>query len=260
MSYGTLATGEYGHMRVKAYLSSHATIRAWDCNRQCYHSHKKKVKKPSESHHKIISGYNRIMRWICFAILINCLWASPSFAQKFPTFQPGEPITDVSGSLPREYLAEMQLKLQSYPFAVRAVYLPQTQGTHLGLYAARLFQHWDMPEDQMLVVIALDRRKIGVHAGQKLKARMKEEGLQDQEIPVPIASPVPGQTPDPTLPLDVSSEFDHLDLIPQAIDQVSSSLKETQDTRNPPRNGEQSDETVFDKYSAKRANTRSTTN
>lgn len=184
------------------------------------------------------------MRWICFLVILTCLWASPCLAQNFPTFQPGEPITDVSGTLPREYLSEMQLKLESYPFQVRAVYLPQTQGTHLGLYAARLFQHWDMPEDQMLVVIALDRRKIGVHAGKALKARMKEEGLQDQEIPVPTASPIPGQTADPTLPLDVSSEFEHLDLIPQAIDQVSRSLKETPDTRNPPRNGESSEDSV----------------
>ena len=181
------------------------------------------------------------MRWICIFLILGCLWAPASFAQSFPKYQPGEPITDLSGTLPPEYLTEMQLSIQSYPFEVRVVYLPDTRGTHLGMYAARLFRHWQMPEDQMLVVVALDRRKIGIHAGKTLKADMKAEGLEKQELALPTPTPIPGQTADPTLPLDVSSEFEHLDLIPEAIDQVSRSLKEMPDKRNPPRNGQSAD-------------------
>lgn len=179
------------------------------------------------------SGYNVGMRigqsMILVIGLITCLLASfPAqiLAQTLPAHVEGEIVSDLSGELPDAYLRRMEARVRQYPYRVEVVYLPGTKGLHLGAYAAKLFKHWKLPADSMLVVVALDRRKMGVHAGDELKAKLKADA-QDQEVPLPEASP--GQSPQPQAsgeaPLDMSEAADHLDLVPQAIDQVSEALK-----------------------------------
>ncbi len=159
-------------------------------------------------------------------ILIFCLGlTSTVWAQSFPEYQDGVAITDVTGKLPLSYISQIDAQVRAYPFPVKVVYLPETQDINLGHYASRLFTHWELPEDHLLVVVALDRRKIGIHAGQQVKAQLKNQSDQDQELPIPSPSaPIPGVTADPTLQPDTSSEFDHLELIPQAIEQISQSI------------------------------------
>lgn len=147
------------------------------------------------------------------------------WAETLPGFAPERHIVDISGQLTADYLRKVEAQISQYPFDVRVVYIPDTKGLNLGSYAARLFERWKLPQDSMLLVVALDRPKIGVHAGKKLKQSLTQD-MQDQEIPVPSASPIPGVTPDPTLPLDVAPEFNHLDLIPNAIDEITESMKQ----------------------------------
>lgn len=173
-------------------------------------------------------------RAIIFCIGLWGLQLAPVFAQTLPDPPPERQILDLSGKLSDNYLNRIEAQLQAYPFEVKVVYLPASKNVHLGKYAAKLFKHWQMPEDQLLLVVALDRKKIGVHAGTALKGMLK----QDQEMPLPSSSPnssaPPPASPDPTLPLDVAAEMDHLELIPEAIDQVSQSLQQqTPDRKRP---------------------------
>jgi len=183
------------------------------------------------------SGYNTHMKhWkylVSILIVLISSQLAPVFAQALPEFVPELQVRDLSEQLPESYLADIEQSLQQYTFPVRVVYLPDTVGVNLGQYAARLFRHWRLPEDSLLLVVALDRRKMGVHAGTELKTQLKAE-TQDQEVALPSASPVPGVTPDPTLPLDVSSEFDHLELIPEAIDQITHSMQEQPESQRKP--------------------------
>lgn len=172
---------------------------------------------------------------IIYYIVLNLALLAPVQAENLPDLIAEERATDLSGKLSSEYMMRMESQLQSYPFQVRAVYLPDTKGRNLGLYAAKLFEHWHLPADSMLVVVALDRRKIGIHAGQTLKAKLKDQAQQDQEIPLESPSPSAQASEQPENPnpeptdeaLDLSSGLDHLELVPQAIEDVSDSLKQS---------------------------------
>lgn len=173
----------------------------------------------------------KYLRLLIVGIILQLACVLPLAAQTLPDLQPGKIVYDLSESLSADYLRLTETQLARYPFTVRVVYLPQTTGVNLGQYAARLFRHWDLPRDSLLLVVALDRRKMGVHAGSELKTLLAEEPQPEQDLPQP--TPVPGVTPDPTLPLDVSSEFDHLELIPQAVDQIADAMRESPDKRQP---------------------------
>lgn len=153
-------------------------------------------------------------------------------AQNFPSLVEGETVTDASGELQADYLIKIQNQISQYPFPVRVVYLPSTQGVNLGNYASGLFMHWQLSDDSMLVVVALDRRRIGVHAGTGLQATLKNNA-QAKEIalpePSPSGSPSPGASPEASSkpaerPLDLSAGMSHLDLVPQAIENVTDAL------------------------------------
>ncbi|MGV3525537.1 MAG: TPM domain-containing protein [Candidatus Sericytochromatia bacterium] len=159
-------------------------------------------------------------------------WLASASAQTVSQQAPAERVTDLSETLSSEYLAQIDQQLERYPFPVRVLYLTDTEGLNLGNYAAQQFQRWHLPENSMLMVVAVDRRKMGVHAGSELKAQLREQ-VQDQELPLP--TPDPNASADPTLPLDPSSEFDHLELIPQAIEQVTDSLQtQSEENRDAP--------------------------
>ncbi|HEY9839022.1 MAG: hypothetical protein ACAI44_18670 [Candidatus Sericytochromatia bacterium] len=159
-------------------------------------------------------------RHLIFYIGLWLALLAPVQAETLPSHVENQPITDISGQLPGQYLAHMEARLRQYPFHVELVYLPGTQGLHLGRYASKLFAHWHMASDSMLVVVALDRRKIGIHAGKDLKGKLKADS-QDQELALP--TPKPGASPQAaTKPLE--PEINHLDLVPEAIDTVSQAL------------------------------------
>ncbi|PKL76595.1 MAG: hypothetical protein CVV27_09470 [Candidatus Melainabacteria bacterium HGW-Melainabacteria-1] len=175
---------------------------------------------------------------LIYIVLYSALLA-PAEAQKqaeiFPSRLQDRSVSDVSGQLSATYLAGIENQLRQYPFQVEVIYLPGTQHLNLGIYASKLFRHWKLPEDSMLVVVALDRRKIGVHAGTALKARLKQE-QQTRELELPSAVPTQAASAEPAatgaspkasglVPLDLAEGMDHLDLVPQAIDDLSESLR-----------------------------------
>ncbi len=174
-----------------------------------------------------------------YPISILIVWFSlqlASLGQTYPAFEAGQRITDVSNSLPQAYLEQVERDLSTYDFPVRVVYLKNTQGVKLGKYASNLFGRWKLPANEMLVVVALDRRKIGVHAGTELKNQLQESAPEVDFLngePEPIGTPLPGETRDPAVPLDVSSEFDHLELISEAVSQVKNDLQNTEKASKP---------------------------
>lgn len=189
----------------------------------------------------VSSGYNEGMtnwRHLILSIGLIIAMLAPVRAETWPQHVDGELVTDVSGKLPAAYLGRIEAKLRAYPFHVETVYLPDTKSLNLGLYAAKLADHWHLPPDSMLVVVALDRRKIGVHAGKALKAKLKQ-GVQDKEVTLPTPKPAakstakprpasakPAQaTPSPEIPLDLTSATSHLELVGAAIDNVTDAIK-----------------------------------
>lgn len=180
-----------------------------------------------------------IWRHLIFYIGLSLALLAPIQAETLPKHVEGEVITDVSGQLPEAYQARMASRLRGYPFHVEAVYLPRTKNLNLGIYAAKLHAQWHMPPDSMLVVVALDRRKIGIHAGKALKAKLKQDA-QDKEINLATPSPRastqasarPGASAKPVAtpqPLDLTSATSHLELVGEAIDEVSQALKQEAD-------------------------------
>lgn len=177
-----------------------------------------------------------MIKWRQLLLSIGLWLAVLAWAQAeiLPPHAPNAVVTDVSGHLPADYLARMRAQLEAYPFRVEVVYLPQTRQLNLGLYAAKLAANWRMPDDSMLVVVALDRRKIGIHAGKALRAKLRQ-GVQDKELPLPSAKPSPTRQPgasprpaasaQPELPLDLGSATSHLELVGTAIDNVTDALK-----------------------------------
>lgn len=155
---------------------------------------------------------------------------SQAWSQSYPDFQAQTRVLDTSQTLPPDYLQRIEMELLQYDFPVRVVYLEKTQNMNMARYTRELFRHWELPENEMLLVVALDRRKMGVHAGKAL-----QEQLQNEPPPVeipgadpslePLGTPLPGETRAPAVPLDVSSEYDHLELIPEAISQVKQDLQ-----------------------------------
>lgn len=167
----------------------------------------------------------------CSALILFCLgsnfaWALPPL----PSPNPESRLTDLSGTLPAIYLDTMGSRLERYPFEVRAVFLPQTERLNLAVYAEKLFKHWQMPDKSMLLVVALDRRKIGVHMGLTLKEELKR--ASSSEINLPQTSPSPGQSP--ATPPSSEPEPDHLELLPDVVDDISQSLKTPSSTSAKP--------------------------
>ena len=195
------------------------------------------------------SGYNKSMKFRKYLLTVFVgllmLWLAPVQAQVYPGFAPERRVTDVSGTLSAEYLSQIEQKINKYPFEVRVVYVPDTTHLNLGSYAASLFKRWKLSEESMLLVVALDRPKMGVHAGKDLKSSLSEN-IQDQELPVPSVEALSGVNPDPTLPVEIAPELSYMDLIPNAIDQVTESLKESaQDNRALPSSEPGTEESHF---------------
>lgn len=153
-----------------------------------------------------------------------------AWGQVYPDFNANQRVIDTSQQLSADYLMRIESGLSQYDFPVRIVYLDTTQNMNMARYASTLFKRWDLPDDEMLVVVALDRRKIAVHAGKILQERLQAESpeanlLAGSATPEPLGTPLPGETRKPAVPLDVSSEYDHLELIPEAIEQVKRDLQ-----------------------------------
>lgn len=153
-----------------------------------------------------------------------------AFAQSYPVFNPEQRVFDTSQSLPADYLQRIEVSLLQYDFPVRVVYLTDTGSVNMARYASTLFRNWQLADNEMLLVVALDRRKIGVHAGKALQEQLQKEP-PPTELPTaaqslePLGTPLPGETRSPAVPVDVASEYDHLELIPEAIAQVKRDLQ-----------------------------------
>lgn len=166
-----------------------------------------------------------ITQLVCFEKQNTAAWG-----QTYPDFNANQRVIDTSQQLSVNYLLGIESALSQYDFPVRVVYLDHTENMNMARYASTLFKRWNLPDDEMLLVVALDRRKIAVHAGKVLQQRLQEEGpdvpfLAGSATPDPIGTPLPGETRKPAVPLDVSSEYDHLALIPEAIAQVKRDLQ-----------------------------------
>jgi hypothetical protein len=135
-------------------------------------------------------------------------------------------LTDLSGKLSATYLKSMAHRLENYPFEVRAVFLPQTQSTNLAFYAEKLFHHWKMPEDSMLLAVALDRRKIGVYMGKALKAELKKSAASEITLPAPSSQP--------SKTSEKNQQQDHLELLPEVIEDMAKALKPKKQPENRP--------------------------
>lgn len=153
---------------------------------------------------------------VLFFLAISPAWALLSL----PSPNPDSRLTDLSEKLSEVYLQSMASRLERYPFEVRAVFLPQTQGVNLAFYAEKLFRHWHMPEKSMLLAVALDRRKIGVHIGKALKAELKQAASSEISLP---AKSTPAQK-SPSASRSPEQEQDHLELLPGVVDDMAKSF------------------------------------
>jgi uncharacterized protein HemX len=150
-------------------------------------------------------------------LLLGCLILhDQTLAISYPSPDPDSNLTDLSGQLHPEYLGKMSSRLDTYPFEIRAIFLPETQKTPLAAYASNIFRAWRMSSESLILVIALDRRKIGVHVGSKLREKLGQH-IQ-QEFNLPESSSPPGQ--DTQKPVQ-----NHLEMLPEIIDDVRESLK-----------------------------------
>jgi hypothetical protein len=153
------------------------------------------------------------------ALVLFFLAVSPARAlPPLPSPNPDSRLTDLSEKLSEVYLESMASRLERYPFEVRAVFLPQTEGVNLAFYAEKLFRHWQMPEKSMLLAVALDRRKIGVHIGKALKAELKQAA--SSEISLPAKSTPAQKSPSASR----SPEQDHLELLPGVVEDIAKSF------------------------------------
>lgn len=168
-------------------------------------------------------------------LLILALFCFPLAAQAkmpaFPKFSKELTIYDQSNRLDDLYMAQVEAQLRQYPYEVRAVFLPNTKTVSLANYARKLYEHWQLPPDQMVLAIALDRRKIGVYLGPELQKQLEDSQASERVIPVPDSSK------DPKNPVKKPQEKDYLDKIPQVIDELSQSLSKNiphKDASQPP--------------------------
>lgn len=149
-------------------------------------------------------------------IYFCCCWFStviPAWANlpPLPSYT-DEMLLDVSQTLERPYLNRVKEKLSAYPFTIKVVYLPDTKGVNLATYASSLFQEWQLSENSMLLVVALDRRKIGIKIGAELRQKQQQTSTEwSQPVPSKSTAPPTGASPSLT---------PHLELLPDAIDTV----------------------------------------
>lgn len=122
---------------------------------------------------------------LIFALLSLLLTASPVWCRNvLPSPHPLSLLTDLSGTLKQEYLAQLENQLQEYPFEVRVLYLPETHHINLAFYAEKVFRHWHMSSESVLLVVALDRRKIGIYVGSALRKQLKQLPPPGKELDV----------------------------------------------------------------------------
>ena len=150
------------------------------------------------------------------SLLLLLIRHTQVMATPYPSPNPDSNLTDLSGYLAPEYLGQMSSRLDSYPFEVRALFLPETRRLQLATYAEQIFREWHMPAESLLLIVALDRRKIGVHIGPELREKLGNQTQQEFNLPGPSSAPSGDKQ---------QSEASHLDLLPSIIDDVSESLK-----------------------------------
>lgn len=168
--------------------------------------------------HRVYSSFRAVL---LTALIVLGLAVFPGNAlPPLPSPHPHSQLTDLSGQLSDAYLEKMASRLADYPFEVRAVFLPQTQGVNLAFYAEKLFRHWSMPEKSMLLAVALDRRKIGVHMGKALKAELKQVTTTEFSLPEKSTSAQSAPTSQTS-----EQEQAHLDVLPDVVDDITKSLK-----------------------------------
>ncbi|PIQ27578.1 hypothetical protein COW36_16415 [bacterium (Candidatus Blackallbacteria) CG17_big_fil_post_rev_8_21_14_2_50_48_46] len=163
----------------------------------------------------------------CLSVFILVLLSLffPAQAQSgLPSPNPHSPLTDLSGTLSPEYLSAMSARLERYPFEVRALYLAKTQNLQLAFYAEKLFKAWKMPPKSMLMVVALDRRKIGLHLGSELRNELRQ--VPPSEMPMGLKKNEQSSASQPQTTASAEpSENEHLDRLPEVIEEISQSLQ-----------------------------------
>jgi hypothetical protein len=91
----------------------------------------------------------------------------------------GQKVLDLSNKFDSNYLHKLDTDLGQYETEIRIVFIDSKNSINLGLYAPKLFHHWNMSEDSILAVIDPYLNKTGYGLGknvmEKLKARNKVE-------------------------------------------------------------------------------------
>jgi len=116
-----------------------------------------------------------ILKRLNFFFLVVFLIFSLSFSAISEVFFPeynGNPVTDLTGKLSPEYQDRLAANVGKYEVELRILFI-DGKDLNLGIYAAKLFDRWQMPEKSILVVIDPYTNKVGYGVGKAVRDQLK---------------------------------------------------------------------------------------
>jgi hypothetical protein len=132
---------------------------------------------------KIINFFYPVLLKITFCLLIIFTLNNVALADvPYPDYT-GEKVLDLSHKFDSNYLGRLENDLDQYEpeTEIRIVFIDSKNQINLGFYAPKLFDHWKMSEDSILVVIDPYLNKTGYGLGKKVIEKLKTRKQIDEK-------------------------------------------------------------------------------
>jgi len=84
------------------------------------------------------------------------------------------PVIDLSGRLDPHYISKLESDLANAPMEIRIVFIYSENKINLGIYAAKLYDLWEMTGDSILVVVDPVTNEVGYGISQTTKKKLKQ--------------------------------------------------------------------------------------
>jgi len=117
--------------------------------------------------------YNLLIHFV-FVILFTVGTSFSTLADVFYPKYNNNSVIDLSGRLDPNYISKLETDISKAPMEIRLVYIYAENKINLGIYAAKLYDNWQMNGDSILVVIDPVTNEVGYGISLQTKNKLKQ--------------------------------------------------------------------------------------
>lgn len=151
---------------------------------------------------------------ILIFLVFNIFYVKAIEKYSFPKFSEKN-IIDTTNQLSIKDIEKLSKQLEQYLFSIKAVFITNTKNLNLLKYTQDLFKFWKMDKNSVLLVIAIDRKQIGMVVGDELEKSLKN----NKSFPIIV-----NFSEKKSFDNKISKQNNLIELIPPVIDELNQSI------------------------------------